>query len=99
GQLRVEPHRLAAERALEENAPGGLGRTPVRDEVDRLMEIDVAPGRELRGKRARGAGGLQLLGTPALDALVLRLGDGYLGRRHSVVLLLAFCSVKRATRF
>ena len=34
-----------------------------------------------------------------LDALVLRLGDGYLGGGHLLVRLLAICSVKRATRF
>src|SRR5262245_11904834 len=72
-------NRIGSTRAdLEEDAPGRLGRTAVDEEVDRLVEVDVTAARELRCEPVRIPRTLQLLGTPALDALVLGLDDGYL---------------------
>ena len=80
---RIVPRRAdgARQERLEQDLQGQLGRAAVPEQVDRVVEVDVAAARE-QGRGGRlVAGALELLGTSALDPLLFRLGGG-LGRSH-----------------
>jgi hypothetical protein len=51
---------------LEENPQRQVGRTAPLDEVDREVEVDVEPSRQLRRSPRAVAGELELLGPPGL---------------------------------
>src|SRR5512134_4187180 len=80
---RIVPRRAdgARHKRLEQDLDGQVGRAAVPEQVDRVVEVDVAAAREQGGGGRLVAGALELLGTPSLHPLLFRLGGG-LGRSH-----------------
>lgn len=60
---------------LEEDAKGEIDRAAVREQPDRLVQVDVGPQRNLPGRERVVPGPHQLHDAPPLHALDLRLDD------------------------
>jgi hypothetical protein len=66
---------------LQEDLHCKLRGAAAIDELGRPMEVDVEAGRQLDGRHGVESGPHQLIGPPALDAILFRL-DNFFYRRH-----------------
>ena len=86
--------------ALQEDLQSQILRTAALEKADRGVQINVMPHRKSTGRARLEPCTLELIHTPSLDTLDLRLIDQVdVSRRHAVLSRrLPSCSVRRAKR-
>src|SRR5262249_13047907 len=75
--------RMEASEPSDQDLEGDVRRAAGLDQVDREVQVDVVPGRQLRRVSRRETGALELGAAPVLDSLYLALlGGADVCRRH-----------------